>query len=137
MNRSTFSLLLVLALAALFLADAKDMQTDSPPSGLRRAVDSERARLESWLDTMQDPSDPVETHPVDLVITCPCSCAVPYGRRFVGAEDAGEGAGEGAEEGVLIQLIPIPGSPPEYTQICLLQDTATPVLNEFPLVVWW
>jgi hypothetical protein len=108
MAKSTLSLLLVLALAALFHADA---------SGLRREVSGR----ETWLEAMQEATPS---------ITCACSCPTPYGRRFIGAEqDAGAG--------VLVQLIPIPGSPPEHTQICLRPETAIPAIIAFPFVVWW
>jgi hypothetical protein len=120
MNSSTFPLLLVVTIAALFFVNAEDIQKDTPPSGLRRAADSEFSRgRETWFEALQTPN-----------ITCPCSCSTPYGRRFVGSEQV-------SGEGVLIQIIPIPGSPPEHTQICLLQETATPAMNAFPYVAWW
>ena len=120
MNSSTFPLLLVVAIAALFFVNAKDIQKETPPTGLRRAADNELSRgRETWFEALQTPN-----------ITCPCSCSTPYGRRFVGPEQV-------SGEGVLIQIIPIPGSPPEHTQICLLQETATPAMNAFPYVVWW
>lgn len=111
-----------LAIPALFLASAAaDSRADRPSSGLRgdSVVDTIRSKQE----TSEVKDD--ESHALQ-VEACQCSCSNPYGR-----EDF-----EAAETGVLIQIIPIPGSPVEHTQVCLAQSTATPAMIAFPFAVW-
>lgn len=108
---SIYSSLVVLALAALvFVGAIEEKQPDNPPSGLRRGKVAENTQRE--------------------LQSCPCSCDNPYtGARAAEIEAAQSG-------GVLVQIIPIPGSPPEYTQICLTEATANPVMAFFPFAVW-
>ena len=86
---------------------------------------------------------------------CPCTCWNPiqepapaegipglYESPYTSLRGRQEGESDIQESlqyqtGVLVQIIPIPGSPPEHTQYCFTPAVVYPALRLFPFAIWY